>query len=350
MSVFVSAGIRLTLIWLRFNYHRSKLTQILSPSPAHGPAPGLSLGQSLTTRPAPTRPPRPRPCSRSQEQPPTSSRTSACQRTMQNTGRRHPWPAMISRRATAFIYTITFLLILLAIIIIIITSSSHSSSSSARRRSCRLSNRCLLLVLHRRGRAARPAVTPGATCRTPTWSPRRSRAHRRRGWRSRRSTTGWSRACRTSRTKETATVPLAGRLVTACVWGRVGAYAHERPVSILSFLHGPQMLRWRLGTAVVQRLCQCPVESQFCSRTHCHAFFNLKTLVVSGGRLRNSQYHFFILIKSHKGMLQKTFNYVFPNMGKILSTFSTKHLSHGLCGMVTQIMGQWNLNVFQPPG
>lgn len=75
--------------------------------------------------------------------------------------------------------------------------------------------------------------------------------------------------------------------------------------------------------------------------------FHLKTLVVV---LRNSQYHFFILIKSHKGMLPKTFNYIFPNMGKILSTFSTKHLSHGLCGMVTQIMEQWNLNVFQPPG
>lgn len=78
MSVFLSARIRLTLIWLRFSCPRSKLTQILSPSPVHGPAPGRSLGRSRTSRPAPTRPPRPRPCSRSLEQPPTSSQTSAC--------------------------------------------------------------------------------------------------------------------------------------------------------------------------------------------------------------------------------------------------------------------------------
>lgn len=34
---------------------------------------------------------------------------------------------------------------------------------------------------------------------------------------------------------------------------------------------------------------------------------------------------FLILIKSHTGMLQKRFYYMFPNMGKIPSTFSTKH-------------------------
>lgn len=45
-----------------------------------------------------------------------------------------------------------------------------------------------------------------------------------------------------------------------------------------------------------------------------------------GGRLGHSLLVFFkILIKSHTGMLQKSFYYIFPNMGKIPSTFSTKH-------------------------
>lgn len=196
---------------------------------------------------------------------------------MKNTGRSHLWPAMISRRGTAFIYTIIFPLLILAIITTII------SSSSARRRSCRLSNRYLLLVLRRRGRAARPAVTPGATCPTPTWSPRRSRAHPRRGWRSRRSTTGWSRACPTLRTKEIATVPRAGRWVTACKWGRVGAHAHERAVTIVTFLHDPQTLQRSSGKQS-RRVCvsaQYNPRLQFYFKIQGHTFWfsvqNVKT-------------------------------------------------------------------------
>lgn len=77
MSVSVAARIRLTLIWLRFSYPRSKLTQNSSPSPVHAPAPGRSRGRSRMTRPAPTHPPRLRLCSRSPEEPRTSSQTSA---------------------------------------------------------------------------------------------------------------------------------------------------------------------------------------------------------------------------------------------------------------------------------
>lgn len=54
---------------------------------------------------------------------------------------------------------------------------------------------------------------------------------------------------------------------------------------------------------------------------------NVGSGVSSGGSFGTfiTSFFFLILIKSHTGMLQKSFYYIFPNMGKIPSTFSTKH-------------------------
>ncbi|XP_023377760.1 forkhead box protein O6 isoform X1 [Pteropus vampyrus] len=72
-----------------------------------------------------------------------------------------------------------------------------------RRRWARRSDRC--------GKPRAPGGTRGATCPTPISSPKPSRAPRTSGSRSRRSTTGWSVTCPTSRIKATATARPAGR-------------------------------------------------------------------------------------------------------------------------------------------
>lgn len=69
----------------------------------------------------------------------------------------------------------------------------------------------------------------------------------------------------------------------------------------------------------------------------------------------HSQYHFFFVLfvltlKSSKGMLQKISSIYSQTWGKKSHPLLAQNpLSHGLCGMVTGEMEQWNLNVFQPP-
>lgn len=60
---------------------------------------------------------------------------------------------------------------------------------------------------------------------------------------------------------------------------------------------------------------------------------------------------FFLFFLNHRKKCCRRFHLCIPKHGEKnpIPLLAHNVLSHGLCGMVTRKMEQWNLNVFQPP-
>lgn len=80
-------------------------------------------------------------------------------------------------------------------------------------------------------------------------------------------------------------------------------------------------------------------------------FVVVVVVVVCGGSFGMLSIPFFLFFLNHRKKCCRRFHLCIPKHGEKnpIPLLAHNVLSHGLCGMVTRKMEQWNLNVFQPP-